>query len=290
MRRLYQYDEQKRHPHLLEEHYFNKLNPALVYAGVQEDCPGPQNVLHTHPFVEVAFFWQGSGHVVLDGKDYPVQTGDIMVFNAGRAHCEYSDEDNPLSFYFTAYDKLTLPNLPQNQLFSGDVPPILHTGTMADTFYNLFGVVLKELEEDKDFGYEIAQATAKIIVMHLFRLLNQSYSAKDLLQANKVLQDALKYIDDHYEEEISLDLLACECMVSKYYLSHLFTKRMGRSVGRYILEKRIFTAKKLLSGTEHSVDQIAQQCGFADSAYFCRLFKKETDLTPTQFRKNKPPL
>lgn len=285
MRRLYQYDEQKRHPHLLEEHYFNKLNPSLVYAGVQEDCPGPQNVLHTHPFVEVAFFWQGCGYVILDGQRYPVQKGDIMVFNAGRAHCEYSDEKDPLSFYFTAYDKLTLPNLPQNQLLAGDVPPILHTGDMADTFYGLFGVVLKELEEDKDFGYEIAQGTAKIIVMHLFRLLNQSYSAKDFLQANKVLQDALKYIDDNFNTDISLDLLAGECMVSKYYLSHLFTKRMGKSVGRYILDKRVFTAKQLLSSTDLSVEQISQRCGFADSAYFCRLFKKETGKTPTQFRR-----
>ena len=55
--------------------------------------------------------------------------------------------------------------------------------------------------------------------------------------------------------------------------------------GRYILDKRMYMAKYLLSSTDLSVEQVSLDCGFSDSAYFCRLFKKETGFTPTQYRK-----
>lgn len=285
MKKLYQYAEQARHPYLSEEHYFNKLNPYLAYAGMQSGIPGAQNVLHSHPFVEVVFVWKGKGHIHLNGEDLPVGPGDLLVYNAGQPHCEYSDEGDPLTFYFTAYDKINLPGQPANQLLGPDVPPLLHTQEKSEHFFYLFREVVRELQQGMDFGYEIAQATAKIIVMQMFRLLNQSVNAKDFLQSNRVLQDALRYIDENFTQEISLNLLANECMVSKYHLSHLFTKGMGVSIGRYILEKRLSMAKHLLNSTDLSVEQVSLQSGFADCAYFCRLFKKETGSTPTQFRK-----
>lgn len=285
MKRLYQYDEQARHPHLLEENYFNKLNPRLVYTGAQSGIPGEQNVLHSHPFLEILFIHEGHGSIQLADRNLPLNAGDIVVINAGTPHCEYSSPEAPLHFYFTAYDKILLPKLPENHLFSAEMEPVLHTGDVAENFYSLFRTALKELELDKDFGYEIAQATARIILMRLFRLLNRDFSAKELLRSNKVMQDALRYIDDNYTCDISLEELAAKCLVSKYYLSHLFSKSMGKSIGKYILDKRMYMAKYMLSSTDVSVEQISLQCGFSDSAYFCRLFKKELGCTPTQFRK-----
>ena len=121
--------------------------------------------------------------------------------------------------------------------------------------------------------------------MRLFRLVNRNFSARELLRGNKVMQDAIRYIEDNYTGDISLEELAAKCLVSKYYLSHLFSKSTGKSIGRYILDKRLYMAKYMLSSTDLSVEQVSLQCGFSDSAYFCRLFKKEQGCTPTQFRK-----
>ena len=83
--------------------------------------------------------------------------------------------------------------------------------------------------------------------------------------------------------EISLEELAAKCLVSKYYLSHLFTKSTGKSIGRYILDKRMYMAKYLLSSTDLSVEQVSTDCGFSDSAYFCRLFKNTIGTTATEY-------
>ncbi len=285
MKRIYPYDEQARHPHLPEEHYFTRLKPYLVYAGCQGGIPGPQNVLHTHPFVEIAFIHSGRGHVHMDGQDHPVQPGDLLIFDAGCVHCEYSDATDPLLFYFAAYDKISLPGLPAGHLLAPGMPPLLATGEMADSFCLQFREVLHELEAGQDFSYEIARGTAKIILMRLFRLLNTACNAKDSLHASPVLAAALRRIDEDPAGPLTLESLAEHCAVSKYHLAHLFTSQLGVSAGRYILQKRIYLARHLLGATDLAVEQIALQCGFADSAYFCRQFKKEMGRTPGQYRR-----
>ena len=245
----------------------------------------PPNMLHSNPNCEGKRFIATLALQQLPsseaGKAFSEYTYYCELFGAFREPLVF--QDSIVDHYIRQL--LSLPDLPENRLFTEDISPVMATGDMADVFLPLFQTVLRELEEDKDFGYEIAQTTARIIVMRLFRLLNRDINAKELLRGNKVLQDALRYIDGHYTSDISLEELAAKCLVSKYYLSHLFTKSTGKSIGRYILDKRMYMAKYLLSSTDLSVEQVSTDCGFSDSAYFCRLFKKETGFTPTQYRK-----
>jgi AraC-like DNA-binding protein len=66
----------------------------------------------------------------------------------------------------------------------------------------------------------------------------------------------------------------------------LFGDYTGKSPSRYKTDIKIEAAKKMLEGSATSVEQIATLLGFANSAYFCRTFKKETGLTPNEYRKN----
>ena len=78
---------------------------------------------------------------------------------------------------------------------------------------------------------------------------------------------------------------AAEIGISENYLSRLVKKATGRSVGAWIDIVRIQRAKRLLSVTEDSVIDIAASVGIEDQSYFSRLFKKETGMTPSAFRK-----
>ena len=80
--------------------------------------------------------------------------------------------------------------------------------------------------------------------------------------------------------------IAAHCYLNKYYLSHLFTEIQGMSIGKYIQTLRLGEAMKRLQETNDSVSIIARSVGFTDLGYFCRIFKKETALTPLQYRKN----
>ena len=78
---------------------------------------------------------------------------------------------------------------------------------------------------------------------------------------------------------------ASEIGISENYLSRLVKKHTGRSVGAWINIVRIQRAKRLLSDTSHPIIDIASAVGIEDQSYFSRLFKKETGLTPSVFRK-----
>lgn len=102
----------------------------------------------------------------------------------------------------------------------------------------------------------------------------------------KLVQEVLMYMDAHYASDISLDMLAEEVSVSPNYLSHLFKQTTGSSFVDYLTELRMKHAKEMLADLHLTVYEIAIEVGYRSSQYFSRVFKKHTDVTPTQYRNN----
>ena len=106
---------------------------------------------------------------------------------------------------------------------------------------------------------------------------------------NERLSDKLKtilhYLDEHYTENISLDRLAEQFFISKYYLSREFKKEFGTTIIRYVLAKRISNAKELLRYSNSSIEEIARTCGIEDASYFNKVFKKMEGCTASEYRR-----
>ena len=128
------------------------------------------------------------------------------------------------------------------------------------------------------------QVTALIpkMIRH-YCLLVQQHS---LARYSGTVRDCLNYIDFHYMEMLSLESLAARFSVNKNYLSARFHKEVGITVTDYINQTRINRATGLLRHTALSVQQIAEQCGFADANYFTRTYKKIQGFTPNEYRKS----
>ena len=94
-----------------------------------------------------------------------------------------------------------------------------------------------------------------------------------------------RYIDKHFREPLSLDLLAGQQHISKYHLAHEFKKYVGMPVNEYIIRARLSYAKELLRFSKLSVNEIADQIGMNQSSYFIRIFKERESMTPNQFRR-----
>lgn len=92
------------------------------------------------------------------------------------------------------------------------------------------------------------------------------------------------FIEANYKEDISLDEMAKVAVLSRYYLVRCFKQYKGTTPHEYLLNIRIQRGKKLLYTTNHTLEQIAEQCGFSDVSYFIRIFRKRVSVTPNQFR------
>ena len=282
------YNSGERQQYLIEHHYSIRLKPRLLYAGKQFKSGGWEEKTHSHDFSEIVFVYDGHGEVTVGGITRNVSKGDIIIYNAGVSHSERSLDSSSFEVRFIAYDKLEITDLPPNHLLPPDYDFIYPTSDMYST---LRPCILTEfslnLKLKISFLLKLPRIFHAICCFILFRLINESGKESDILRNNKVLDRAVEYIDNNYKSEITLETLASKCFVNKYYLAHLFTRFKGISVGKYLNCKRFEEAKKASCGNSYAG---WRRCGFPqgfnDVSYFCRAFKKETGVTPLEYRKN----
>lgn len=285
MKVVHRYNSDERQHFLLEKHYTFKLKPRLLYVGFLEKHGGWCEEAHAHDFLEIIFVTDGKGTIAIEDKFYDVRKGDIIVYNADMIHFEKSSVEDPMRILFVAYDKLEITDLPPNRLIPPAYESVYPSGNMYGVFLKYFNMLIDEFESKERFYMEISQNISRTLLMYVFRLINRTENAAVLLDLGRRMEAALSYIDKNYKQQITLDELAEKCFTNKYYLSHLFTRVQGVSIGKYILEKKIMESKRLLDENKLSVADVAASVGFHDPSYYCRVFKKETGLTPSDYRK-----
>lgn len=99
------------------------------------------------------------------------------------------------------------------------------------------------------------------------------------------ISNALKYIDEHLEEQINLEMLAEKFSFSSFYFHRLFTAIVGKSLAAYIRDRRILYACKELYSTDKTILTIALDCGFQSAQAFSRTFKDIQGMSPSEYRK-----
>lgn len=109
-----------------------------------------------------------------------------------------------------------------------------------------------------------------------------SCEAKHLSQP---VSKALEFMQEHLREPVSVDDLASYVALSKFHFTRLFKEEIRFSPHEYLLNIRMQRARELLSNTSQTVDSIAFQCGYTNTSNFIRAFKKNTEVTPSLFRK-----
>ena len=113
----------------------------------------------------------------------------------------------------------------------------------------------------------------------------QSGKISDTSLTPQTLPPAIKaYIDSHFSENITLELLAATFFFTKEYLSRLFKKRYSCGIYDYVLQVRMENAKLLLQDKNLQIQQIAYQTGYKDSNYFSKAFKTFYGISPTEYR------
>lgn len=131
------------------------------------------------------------------------------------------------------------------------------------------------------------QQTARLIVASLLShcrdLLGSQIQTASRSQA---LFEAIRdYIDERYASPLTRESVAQAFYISPNYLSHLFQKTGTIGFNEYLNHTRLEHAKTLLKGYELKIKEVAHTCGFVDSNYFCRLFRKNTERSPSEYRR-----
>lgn len=120
----------------------------------------------------------------------------------------------------------------------------------------------------------------------IIEMVMECVSTESVADANarSKIQMAIGYIQEHFAENLTINVLAEHYGMSPNYFSSMFKKEMSRSAVNYITELRINQARELLYHSELSVVDISKKVGYEDSQYFFRVFKKYLGMAPLQYR------
>ncbi len=140
----------------------------------------------------------------------------------------------------------------------------------------------ESLMSDSIFGNFRASGYLYDFLIEFYRLTSAKATSAS---PNSIIIKVVDYINSNYTEAISLEELCEISGVSKQHLCRLFQSVLNTRPMEYIAKRRIQAAKELLSHTDLSVEDIAEQTGFCSGSYFCKLFRRYEGITPTQFRK-----
>jgi two-component system response regulator YesN len=109
----------------------------------------------------------------------------------------------------------------------------------------------------------------------------------DLGESHEIIRKAKLYIKEHLNEDISVYSIAEMLYLTPTYFSKLFKHNTGEGCNNYIIRKRMQKAKSLLETTSMKTGKIATLVGYKDTNYFSLAFKKQTGMSPTEFRENR---
>lgn len=162
-----------------------------------------------------------------------------------------------------------------NQLFEMD-KALLSTGGDTNHFKKELDFLL-----NMSVNFEQYRNTFCTHIIRLMTQITENYSS----QYSRAISEAVTYIIHHYSEPVSLNTVAANVELSPNYFSELFKKETGQNFSDFLISYRIEKAKKLLSGSDKNISEIAQEVGYSDVRYFGKLFKRKVEITPSEYKK-----
>ncbi|MFD2656910.1 response regulator transcription factor [Gracilibacillus thailandensis] len=158
-----------------------------------------------------------------------------------------------------------------------------------ENFFIILTRMMKELGLDRNIQmsfdqFETATQIREAAKVHLQRVMMQISEWRST-GVQGLLMQAKEYIEAHYQRNITLEEVAETVGLSSYYFSKLFKEHFQFTFVEYVTQTRLTKAKDLLLDERVSLKEIALTVGYKDPNYFSRVFKKETGLSPSEYRK-----
>lgn len=264
---------------------------------------------HSHHEYEIYFFGGGECKYLINNRIYDLQPGDIILLDGLTLH-----KPNPRSIHTYMRSMLHFSPTWLHELLS-----VLGASKLLEPFQNLNNCLLRtgndesgqfvegrierianllvQIDEETQRTGQKSGLTEAELKMELVQLLLGIYkmTQKEFTHLRKTMtgkeqhaEAISSWLDAHYTEKVSLDQLAAELNLSKYYASHIFKEVTGFTVMEYVMGCRLNQVRYLLEmEPDQSLTEVSRSAGFESVSHFSRYFKDKMGITPSRYRENK---
>lgn len=222
----------------------------------------------------------GSGTIQYEGKQYEMSSQDCFLLDCRQAYSHISTTENPWELLWLHFNGPQAFSYYQYIIHkNGHCFRTSHLPSIKDS--------VNELITLNSGMSEFSDITSSYLITNILTLSVtgcQKHNGNQPGTKEKLYQ-ILTYINEHFDEPITLDLLSEQFYISKYHLAREFKKEYNFTIIQYLLNKRITCAKELLRFTDMSIGEISQRCGVKDMNYFNKMFQKIEGCTASEYRK-----
>ena len=257
-------------------------------------------VPHWHEEMEWIYFQKGDFPVWINTKEYQVHAPAFICIHPEELHALILEKDGiesavvfPVDILcFERYDAAeakVLGPLAEGKL---RMPVLCRSGDAAfeelSACYKEIEQMLRQMKEQKNMLYLNIKAKMLELIAVAYKydlLTRQVREGREEAGTVENLKKVLQYIGENYSSPLRLSELAELVNMNEQYFCRYFKKNIGKTITEYINVIRVEKAATALAETEDKIIDIASACGFDNTGYFIRRFKKEKGMTPSEYRK-----
>ena len=238
----------------------------------------PDPHLHTH--IEMVFMRKGSTVGVADLREDSVSSGDLFVSFPNQIH-HYHDRERPLDADLLIISPDMCPEFARN--FKNMIPesPVLKKAVDNPKILTAIDTIMAL--KDNDIEYSETEVRGSVLV-----LLSEFFRSVKLIENvscdNDLVKNIISYCYENFDSDISLQSIADALHINRYYISHIFSRRLQVGFNDYINYLRVRKACELLKSGDTPITEIAYAVGYGSPRTFNRCFMKIREMTPKEYR------
>ena len=231
---------------------------------------------HVHEHIEIIYVFDKGQHINIDGADYELCAGDAAIIFPDVIHTYYREEKRATDQVFVICSpklfKGLFPDFKKFRPFSPVIRGVDETAALA----------FREIIDCTGFPEQLAWTILALARLMKRVVLEHSETAP----VENLTQKIITYIAHNFKNEITLDTLAREFSVSKYYITQVFSENLKSSLPNYLSLIRAEYAAGLIRSTDDSITNICVNSGFSSQSTFNRAFKRIYCMTPREYKEN----
>lgn len=227
----------------------------------------------------------GKGSLSRNNKTYHLNAGDCVFIDCQKPYAHHTSEqqDELWDLKWVHFYGANMDSIYQKYRERGG-QPVFHPDDSSpytdilDALYSIAG------SGDYIRDMKIYEKLTSLLTKIMEQSWHPENRKNSTVHCN--MQDIKNFIEENFQEKLSLETLSEHFYINKYYLTRLFKKAYGTTINHFIIQTKIAHAKYFLRFSNDSIESIAEKCGIGDANYFSRTFKKWEGISPREYRKS----
>lgn len=232
---------------------------------------------HTHSHYEMTLYTQFNGAIIINGEVIKIKNPTVVLVSPSDFHRILVDNENNASLFTKIgfYEKV----IKNSSYTLPEHPIILENANSHPLIINLFEEIYCA-KIDNDYLTVLIQAAMLYIIKH-----GKSIKPAPSGKKHELVINVLRYVNQNFTSDITLNSTADNFSVSSQYLSSVFSDEVGLGFSAYITDLRLKLAADLLKTSDRNITEICYDCGYRNLSHFLRSFRQMYNMSPKEYKK-----